>query len=424
MSNKIQDPDIQKLAEMMGKEWAGRPLAEALAPGSDSPLAKFIGAFVQASLEQEMQEHLGYKRSERADEPRPNTRNGSFSKTLKTTQGDVEIKVPRDRNGEFEPSIITKGQRMTQELEQRVLALLEEGMTTRQIEEHLSELYHTKLSANAVSELAKKLDDLLKTWRSRPLERVYCIMIVDAIYIKIRGPRGVRSTAVYQVCAYDEHGRLEVLGVYLPDEDVSEESARFWHSIFIDLKNRGVEDVLYLCMDGLPGLPAAAEAVWPKVTIQPCVVHLVRNSLRHVSSKRRHEMAKDLRQIYQAATYEGGELALAALQEKWGNEHRVCQQWEENLPRLTGLFGVGPALRKKISTTNAIENLHSHERRYLKGHKSYPSRESGLRYVSLIARKLSNRNVSIEQIRSQWREVVNELHVLYPERLPSHWGYV
>lgn len=424
MSKKTaQDPQLAELIDKIGKELAGKSLSDALAPGSDSPLAQLIGTIVQTALDHEMTEHLGYARSERADAPRPNTRNGSFKKTLKTTQGEVTVDVPRDRNSTFEPTIVPKHSRVADELEQRIFAMLEEGMTTRQIQDHIEQIYHTKLSASSISELAKKLDDILKQWRTRPLERVYAIMVVDAIYIKIRHAQGVRSTAVYQVCAYDDMGRLEVLGVYLPEDGSTEESARFWHSIFVDLRNRGVEDVLYLCMDGLTGLPAAARSMWPEVSIQPCVVHLVRNSLRHVSSKRRDEMARDLKSIYQAASYEAAELALEALREKWGEEHPVSRQWVENLPRIQSLFGVGPALRKKISTTNAIENLHSHERRYLKAHKSFPSTESALRYVTMVARKLSNKNTSKRHQRGQWRSVVNELHVLFEDRLHPEWGY-
>lgn len=415
--------DFKRLLDVMAREMAGTPLGDALAPGSESPLARFIGAFVQASLEQEMTDHLGYARSARADEPRPNTRNGSFAKTLHTTHGPVAIQVPRDREGAFEPVLVTKGQRMTQDLEERILALLEEGMTTGQIEAHLAQVYHTRLSASSISELSARVDGLLKAWRCRPLEAVYAIVIVDAIYVKIRGPRGVRATAVYQVCAYDEMGRLEVLGVYLPEDEATAESARFWHSVFVDLRNRGVEDVLYLCMDGLSGLEAAARAIWPRVSVQPCVVHLVRASLRHVGRARRKELASDLRAIYQAASYEAAELALDALQTKWGPEHAVSRQWGEHLPSLQGLFGVGPALRQKIATTNAIENLHAHQRRYLKGHKSYPSRESGLRYVTLIARKLSRANTSTQRARAGWSEVLSELHVLFEGRIPPTWGH-
>jgi len=423
-SKTPQNPEYEQLIKELGKQLAGKPLGEALAPGSDSSLAQLIGSVVQAALEQEMTEHLGYERGQRADAPRPNTRNGAYPKTLRTSQGPIEVQVPRDRHAQFEPHIVTKGQAISEELEQRIFAMLENGFSTRQITEQLEEIYHTQLSATSISNLAKKLDELLVQWRCRPLEQVYAIMIVDAIYLKVRGEQGVRSTAVYQVCAYDDRGRLEVLGVYIPKDGATEESARFWHSIFVDLQNRGVADVLYLCMDGLSCLPQAAQAIWPQVSIQPCIVHLVRNSLRHVSSKRRHEMAKELRHIYQAPNYEAAQMRLDALTQKWGAEHQVSQQWERNLPQIESLFEVGPALRKKISTTNAIENLHSHQRRYLKAHKSYPNRESALRRVTLVARKLSRKNTSAQRQRGGWLSVVNELHILFDDRLLPHWGYI
>lgn len=425
MSKKTRETsDLDNLINKIAKEIAGKPLGDALAPGSDSPLAQFIGRVVETALEHEMNEHLGYQRSERADEPRDNTRNGSSSKTLRTAHGDIEINVPRDRKSSFEPQLIPKGGSITNELEQRVLALLEEGMTTRQIQKHLEDIYHTTLSPSTISELAKKLDEVLHEWRTRPLEEFYAIMIVDAIYLKIRGSSGVRSTAAYQVCAYDECGRLEVLGVYIPEDGSRSESASYWRSIFVELKRRGVQDVLYLCMDGLTGLEEAAHMSWPDVSIQPCLVHMVRNSLRYVPSKRKYEAAKDLKAIYRAVNYESGEKALEALEVKWGYDHQISVQWRENLARIRGLFDIGEALRKKISTTNAIENLHSHERRFLKGHKSFPNRESALRHLSKIARKLSNSNTSKRSHRGNWRDVVNELLIQHPDRLPDNWGVV
>lgn len=426
-STETAEPlDEATLRQMLGpiaRQLAGKPLADALAPGSHSPLAALIGLVVEESLKQEMTDHLGYEPYQRTGEPKDNARNGFSTKTLKTSHGPVDIKVPRDRNASFEPHVVPVGQTVSQELEQRVFALLHEGMSTHQIEEHLRGIYHARISASSISALAQKLDAELKQWRNRPLERVYPVLIVDAIYLKIRHARGVESTAVYQVCAWDDHGRLEILGVWIAEDGSSGESSTFWHKIFLDLKRRGLEDVVYLCMDGLSGLPQAARATWPRVNVQPCVVHLVRNSLRHVSSKKRHVLTNGLRAIYQAPTYEAAELALARLAEQWGEEHVVVRQWEENLPALSELWNVGEALRKKISTTNAIENLHSQQRRYLKAVRSFPSRESALRRVTGISRKLSDKYTSVTQIRAQWKSVVNELHMLFPERMPPNWGY-
>lgn len=418
------DAQTQELLKQLGKMMAGKPLGDALAPGSDSPLAQLIGIVVQESLNQEMTDHVGHEPYERSAEAKTNYRNGSYKKTLKTTQGDVELAVPRDRNGSFEPTIITVGQGISQELQERIFALIEEGMTTRQIQEHLEQIYHTKLSASSISALAKKLDDALIQWRSRPLEAVYAIVIIDAIYIKIRHTTGVKSTAVYQVCAYDEHGRLEILGVYLDDDGQSAENAAFWHKVFVDLQNRGVQDILYLCMDGLSGVPRAATSIWENVQIQPCVVHLVRNSMRAVATKDQKALARDLRAIYQAVSYEAAHLALEQLAENWGENHQVVNQWRQNIEAISGLFEMGQALRKKISTTNAIENVHSQQRRWLKAHKSFPSHNSGHRKMTIIARKISNKNTSKGPSRRHWRQVVNELHLKFPDRLPSHWGHL
>jgi len=416
------DAQTQDLIKKLAQKMAGTSLDDMLAPGSNSPLAALIGMVVQESLKQEMTEHLGHQPYQRTDSPKTNSRNGFYSKTIKTTQGPVDIEVPRDRNGEFEPIIVTKGQRVAHELEERILALLNQGMSNRQIQEHVEGIYHTKLSPSAISTLAKTLDVKLKAWRSRPLEQVYAIVIIDAIYVKVRHTTGIKPTPVYQVTAYDDAGRLEILGVYLDKDGQAKENATFWHSVFVDLQNRGLNDILYLCVDGLPGVPKAAQGIWPQVQIQPCVVHLVRNSFKKVASKDQKILAGDLRDIYQAVNFEAAELALEQLRQNWGESHKVVIQWEKNLIDLSGLFEVTQALRKKISTTNAIENVHSQQRRWLKAHKMFPSHESALRKMTMIARKISNKSKSKGRGRRNWRQVVNDIQTKFEDRLPDGWG--
>lgn len=299
------------------------------------------------------------------------------------------------------------------------------GLTTRDIERHVEEIYGVNSSSMLVSRLSKKLDDELTSWRNRALEPLYPVVFVDAMHMPIRHERKVSSTAVYNVSTYNENGRLEVIGLYMAETEMGrQESSKYWHQVFVELQKRGLKDVLILCADGLNGLEDAAKAVFPEARFQPCVVHLIRASTRLVSHKDRSEVCKSLKEIYTAPTYEMAELGLEKLEEQWNEKYPgIIKQWNNNLPRLAHLWTYGEHLRKVVYTTNAIENVHRRVRKVTKNRASLPSTDSALRLLSLVLRDINNREESKARSRNNWRDIINELHIHFEDRLPKEWGH-
>lgn len=426
-SQRFAEP-VEELLREIAKDAAGKPLEESLTP--DSPLKHLIARVVELAYEEEMTEHLGYERHEpTVDEegrriPRSNTRNGSSKKTLRTSHGDVEVKVPRDRNSKFEPQIIPKHSAITKDLEQRVVSMYARGMTTRDLRSHVEEIYGLDVSPMFVSRLVERLDPELKAWRNRPLEQICPIVFVDGIHMKVRHSHGVRSTAAYLVCGYTESGQLQILSICMASgSEVVAESASYWHQVLIELKNRGLEDVLILSADGLSGLSEAVQAVYPNAHIQPCVVHMVRASLRLVNWKDRKKLSPLLRAIYQAPSYEAAELALERFDEQWGQRYPgVVQQWEQNLPRLSQMWSYGPELRRIVYTTNAIENINRQVRKVIKNRGAFPNPNSALRLLTLVLMRI-NETYAKKKPRREWKAVLNDLHILFSDRLPPQWGH-
>nr|MBA2661501.1 IS256 family transposase [Lujinxingiaceae bacterium] len=294
--------------------------------------------------------------------------------------------MPRDRNASFAAQVLGKGASVSEELERQVISMYAGGMTTRDISAHVRELYNTEVSDMFVSRLVERLDPELAAWRNRALEPLYPVVFVDCLHQKIRQANGVVSTAIYQVCAYDEQGNLEVLGVWTaPATQSPKESASFWHQVLIELEGRGVKDILILCGDGLSGLEQTVNAVYPHTLFLTCVVHLVRNSLRLVNWKERKPIAKSLRAIYGASTFEQAEYALLAFEEQWGSRHPgLVKQWKVNLVKISALWGLPATLRKLVYTTNAIENLNRQVRKVTKSRGVFPNTDSALRLITLF----------------------------------------
>ena len=408
----------------LAKEAAGKPLSESLKPGT--AISQLIGRITELALDAEMSEHLGYEKHERQESGgrRVNTRNGSSKKTLKSSQGAIEVSIPRDRLGEFEPQLVPKKGRLTQEFEQRIVSLYTSGMTTADIAQHVAELYHTDISSMLVSRVVEKLEPELKAWRNRPLQSIYAVVFIDALYINVRHDSRVHSTALYTVCGYGEQGRLEVLGLYLSEEAQNvKESASFWHHVLVELQGRGVEHMLMVCADGLTGLPDAVEAVYPKAQFSPCVVHLVRSSTKRVRHTDRKALCKDLRAIYKAATYEQAELALETLQERWDSRYpALTRLWKGYLPRLAHLFDYTPALRTLVYTTNPIENVHRQFRKVSKNRALFPNVASAKRLFTLVARRVHDKNLA-KRVRPDWRNILKSLHIHFGDVLDSEWGW-
>jgi putative transposase len=421
------DP-LEAYLRQIAKDGAGKPLSESLTEGS--PLKQLIGRFVEIALEEEMREHLGYDPHERqsttsedqSPQRRQNTRNGRSRKRLRTSHGETEIHVPRDRAGAFEPEIVPKYGTITREVEDRVIAMYAAGMTTREIQSHVQELYGFDASEMFVSRIVERLDPMLADWRGRPLEAVCAVVFIDAIHLKVRHQTGVTSTAAYLISGYGEAGVMDVLGIYMAPEGHSPaESASFWHQVLVELEKRGLRDILILGADQLAGLEQAVESVYPRARFQPCVVHIVRNSLRRVPWTERKAVAREIKRIYQAATYEQAETALDELRTLYGKRHpAVVRQWTSTLPRLSDLWHYSTPLRKLVYTINPMENLNRQIRKVTKNRGVLPNPESAMRILTLILTRLDNR--ARQRVRPDWPRIANELSIHFPDRLPENWG--
>jgi transposase-like protein len=375
---------------------------------------KFFQGLVQqtleAFLEVEMEEHLGYAKNDPAGRGTANSRNGHGGKTVRGDFGEVRIEPPRDRNGTFEPKIVPKRQSSVGNFTDLIISLYARGMTTREIEEHIREIYGTEISPQFVSRATEQVQQQITDWQSRPLERVYPIVFVDGLRVAVRSDKGVVNKCVYTVLGVAVSGCQEVLGLWIEET----EGARFWLKVLNDLKARGVRDILILCGDGLAGLPDAAMSVYPFVDVQLCVVHHIRNCTRFVSYKDRRSFCAAMRPIYTAPTLEAAELALDHFEAVWSPRYPMAAvSWRKNWDRLTAFFKYPVELRKIVYTTNAIESLHSQMRKNISNRKVFPNDESVMKILFLNIRNFSNR----WSRRQSWDIVMNQLAVMFEDRL-------
>lgn len=332
-------------------------------------------------LEAEMSEHLGYVKHDNGGDNSGNSRNGYSKKKVKTKQGEIEIAIPRDRNGEFEPKVVRKHQRDVSRLENQIITMYAKGMSTRDIADQIRELYSIGVSAGLVSNITDKIVPMMKEWQSRPLERIYPIVFLDAIYFNVRQDSRIVNKAAYTVLGINSSGHKDILGIWIGDE----ESASFWLGVCDDLKSRGVEDILIACKDGLSGFSEAVKAVFPKTDIQLCVIHQIRNSLKYVPNKKRQAFVNDLKHVYQALTIEEAELAFASFKEKWGEAYPIpIRQWEKNWVELTAYFHYPSDVRRLIYTTNTLESYHRQLRKVTKTKSVLPD-ENSLRKILYLA---------------------------------------
>jgi len=366
-------------AEMkLAKELAGR--CKTVQEVQDALKGLFKTTLEQV-LEAEITEHLGYERHSGQGDNSGNSRNGHSEKTLKTRQGPVEVRIPRDRNSKFEPAIVRKHERNASELEDQIVAMYAKGMSTRDIEEHLRDIYGVEVSSGLVSRVTDRVMPLIIEWQNRPLDAVYVIVFMDAIHFRVRRENRIVRKAAYTVLGINTLGIKDVLGIWIGET----ESAGFWLDVCNDLKSRGVEDILIACKDGLSGFSEAIGAVFPRTEIQLCVIHQIRNSLRYVSYKDRKPLMAALRPVYQALTLEESEMAFSAFKDKWGEKYpMVVRSWETNWLELTMYFAYSPDIRRLIYTTNAVEGYHRQLRKVTKTKTSYPSDES-LRKIIYLA---------------------------------------
>ena len=355
--------------------------------GENGLLKQLTKLLVEKALDAELTEHLGHERNGAVANSSGNTRNGKSSKTLKGNFGELPIEVPRDRHGSFEPQLVAKHQTRWSGFDDKIISLYARGMTVREIQGHLQEMYGAELSPSLISSVTDAVSDEVKAWQARPLDTIYPIVYLDCIHVKVR-EGAVRVKAVYLAIGINMSGEKEVLGLWLAQT----EGAKFWLQVVTELRNRGVQDIFIACVDGLKGFPEAIEAVFPKAVVQLCIVHMVRHSLNYVSWKRRKDVAADLRRIYTAATAEEAELMLGEFEARWDAEYLpIGQSWRRNWSRLIPLFDYPPEIRKVIYTTNAIESVNMGLRKLTKNRGSFPSDEALTKLFYLALRNISQK---------------------------------
>lgn len=367
---------------------------------------------VENALKAELDEHLGYERYASGGRGSGNSRNGVSSKTLKGEIGEVTIQTPRDRNSTFEPQLISKGQTRLTRLDGQILALYAKGMTTRDIADTFEEMYGAEISHGLVAKVTEAVWETVQTWQSRPLERVYPILYLDGIVVKVRQDNRVINKTIHVALGVNLAGRKEVLGLWLAET----EGAKFWLSILTELQNRGLKDVFIACVDGLTGFPEAIQTVYPKTKVQLCIVHLVRNALQYVSYKDCRAVVADLKRIYQAATVAEAERALEALAERWDSKYpSLSQLWLRHWEHLITIFDYPEDIRRVIYTTNAIESLNSVIRKAINNRRIFPSDRSALKVVYLAIEQAAKKwTMPVKD----WKLALNRFAILFEGRLP------
>lgn len=380
--------------------------------GEGGLIKQLTAALVGRVLDEELTHHLGYERNDPAGLGTGNSRNGTNKKTLLTGNGKLPITVPRDRAGTFEPQLVRKHQRRLEGFDDKVISLYARGMTVREIQGHLQELYGVEVSPDLISRATEAVVEEVKAWQSRPLDPIWPIVYLDALVVKVRDHGVVANRAVYLALGVNLEGKKELLGLWM----AKNEGAKFWLEILTDLKNRGLEDVLIMCCDGLKGFPEAIEAALPLTVVQTCIVHMIRHSLRHVPWKERRTVAKDLKEIYTALNEESALEALQEFEVRWGETYpMVVRSWRSNWERITPFLAFPQDIRRVIYTTNAIESLNRQVRKVLKNRGHFPSDQAAMKLVYLALEKASQKwTMPIRQ----WGRALNQLAIHFEGRIP------
>lgn len=415
-SKKAKGATTQKKWEFRG-ELMDALLKEYKSPedltGPDGMLQALIGALVSRAMKTEMTEHLGYESGEKPPEGQTNRRNGTGTKTLRTGHGPVTVEVPRDRESSFEPQLVGKHERQFDGFDDKIISMYARGMSVRDIRDHLAELYGVEVSAELVSRVTDEVVDELRAWQARPLERVYTVVYLDALFVKIRDKGGVCNKAAYLAVGMRTDGTKDVLGIWIQ----ATEGAKFWLTILSELRQRGVEDIFILCADGLTGLPQAVEASFPKTVFQTCIVHMIRSSVRYVPWKERRAVCADLRAVYTAETVEAAEAALDAFEAKWGKRFpMVASAWRKRWAEITPFLAFPQEIRRIIYTTNAIEALNRQLRKTLKTRGHLPSDDAALKLLYLAIRNASKKWGGRDKL---WSRALLQFAIHFEGRMPS-----
>lgn len=411
-TNKPKPQDSMPSAEEVQRELAK---AESMDDffGKDGIFARLFADTLEQMLEAELTDKLGYEPYEAKGRNSGNSRNGHYGKKVRASSGDVNIQVPRDRNGEYEPKIVKKFASNTSELEEKIIGLYAKGMSTRDIQETLEDLYGVDVSAATVSAITDKVWPLVEAWQNRPLAAIYPIVYLDGFHIKLRREGKIENVAVYVVLGVDLEGHRDVLGHWIGD---GAEGANFWLSVLTDLQNRGVEDIFIASIDGLTGFKDAILSVFPQTLIQRCVIHQIRNSLKYVPWKDRKAFMADLKTVYKAATREEAEANLLKLAETWGDRYAIAvRSWETNWADLATFFDFPTEIRRLIYTTNTVEGYHRQLRKVTKNKASFPSPEAARKLLFLTTQNITRKWTA--PIRD-WAKILNQLAIRFEGRFP------
>ena len=398
------------------KELIDKLLAEYQKPediiGENGLLKQLTKALVERALQAELTTHLGYEKHCREGNEQGNARNGASSKRLKGEFGTVEIEVPRDRQASFEPKLVPKGETRFAGFDDKILSLYARGMTTREIQGHLEEMYQVEVSPALISNVTDAVMEEVKAWQTRPLDALYPIVYLDALVVKMRSEGRVENRAVYVAIGITLAGQKEVLGLWTS----ANEGAKFWLQVLTEMQNRGLRDIFIACVDGLKGFPQAIETVYPKTTVQLCIVHMVRASLNYVNWKERKQVARDLKSIYRAASLEEAERQLADFAHSWDQKYpSISALWRRNWQGVIPFFQFPPEIRKIVYTTNAVESLNMSLRKAIKTRGAFPSEEAALKVMYLALRNLARKWETV----LGWKEALNRFGIVWEARFPQ-----
>jgi putative transposase len=416
LKDLAQPPSPDELAA--AKKLVRRARAEGLALTGPGGLLKALNkTVIEIALEEEMAEHLGYDKHDPAGRNRGNSRNGKRAKTVLTDSGEVAVEVPRDRDGSFEPVIVAKRQRRLSNIDEIVLSLYARGLTTGDIAAHFAQIYGAQVSKDTISRITDRVIEEMAAWTSRPLEKVYAAIFIDAIMVKVRDGQ-VGKRPVYAAIGVDLDGHKDILGMWFGDG--AGESAKFWLAVLTELRNRGVTDVFFLVCDGLKGLPDSVGAVWPATIVQTCIIHLIRGSIRYASRKYWEQLAADLKPIYQAVNADAAAAALDELEAKWGARYpAIIRLWRNAWAEFIPFLDYNLEIRKVLCSTNAIESLNARYRRAVKARGHFPTEQAAMKCLYLVTRSLDPKGTGQTRWAVRWKPALNAFAITFADRIPA-----
>lgn len=378
--------------------------------GPNGLLKRLLGGMIEKMLEAEMENHLGYDKHSPLGIGTGNSRNGKTSKTVLSSQGPLDIQIPRDRNGEFSPIVVKKRTKDISSFDDKIISMYAKGMSVRDIQSHVDDIYGAKISPTTVSNITDKIMDTAYGWQSRTLDPIWAVIYFDAVHFKVKDSGVVQVKAAYTAYGVSLDGYREVLGIWVGEN----EGAAYWLSVFSELKQRGVQDILIACMDGLKGLPEALGQVYPKTEVQICVIHMIRASIKHIPNKNYKEFLEDLKTVYKAINLEIAERQLGILEEKWGGKYRhAIGTWRNNWSNISTYFRYPPELRKIMYTSNAVEGLHRRIRKVTKSKAVFPSSQALFKMLYLAINDIAKKGPAKC---NGWNYIFHSLGTLFPNR--------